>query len=154
MSPLPADLLIPVCITTAGVTRVLIEFIRARTTKLALREALQDARPEDRPAIVIALAQLLTGTRPASLGNSSAPARSSVSESRSRRKPSSRQASMTYRAGEPFGSGRPNHRQKSHFPQQGRSMNAASGSAPRTAGGAASEGSPLPPAIHPRSRER
>lgn len=59
MSALPLDLLLPACIIIASAARVLTELIRARTTRQALREALRDTRPEDRPAIVIALAQLV-----------------------------------------------------------------------------------------------
>lgn len=68
MSALPLNLLVPICVTTVGTAQVLIEFIRARTTKQVLREALRDASPQDRPAIVAALAQPLQGGQRAQAG--------------------------------------------------------------------------------------
>jgi hypothetical protein len=59
MSALLWDLLAPVGLIGASAARVLTEQIRARTTCRTLREALVDAEPADRPAIVIALAELL-----------------------------------------------------------------------------------------------
>lgn len=61
MSALMLEILASVGVIAAGVAQVAIEQIRARTTCRALDKALIDAKPEDRAAIVRALAELVRG---------------------------------------------------------------------------------------------
>lgn len=55
------EILASVGIIVAGAAQIVVEQIRAGTLRGIFREAVSGAEPEDRPAIVIALAELLRG---------------------------------------------------------------------------------------------
>jgi hypothetical protein len=60
---LPWEILVPSGIGIATAARVFTEQIRSRTICRALPEALRGTRPDERPPIIVALAELLHGTQ-------------------------------------------------------------------------------------------
>jgi hypothetical protein len=63
VSALPWEIIAPSGIIIGSAARVVTELIRARTTRRALSESLKDAQPNQRPLIIMALAELLRDER-------------------------------------------------------------------------------------------